>query len=63
MLLSATLCAGAPSHPAQHAQGWVDQLQAFAVQHFLSDAELTAEMEASRGAAHYDMDQHWVSGL
>jgi hypothetical protein len=35
-------------------------MRSFLLQHFLSDADMAAEMHAGRGAAHYDMDQYTV---
>lgn len=44
-------------------QTFFEAMRSFLLQHFLSDTEMTAEMHAGRGAAHYDMDEYTVSLL
>lgn len=41
-------------------QTFFEAMRSFLLQHFLSDADMAAEMHAGRGAAHYDMDQYTV---
>ena len=43
------------------AGGEAERLRAFALAHFLGDAELEAERAAARGAAHFDEAAHYVS--
>jgi hypothetical protein len=43
-----------------HRQSFFEAMRSFLLQHFLSDADMAAEMQAGKGAAHYDMDQYTV---
>lgn len=43
-------------------QTFFEAMRAFLLQHFLADADMAAEMQAARGAAHYDMEQYTVRG-
>ena len=42
---------------------WGELLANFVEEHFLGDEEMAAEMQSSRGAAHFDMDEYWVRVL
>jgi hypothetical protein len=54
------LCPPTGAAALKPAPGLAEALRCFAEAHFLGDQDLREEMEAGRGAAHYDMDQYWV---
>ena len=41
-------------------QTFFEAMRAYLLQHFLADADMAAEMQAARGAAHYDMQHYTV---
>jgi hypothetical protein len=43
--------------------GFSEAMRAFLLRDVLSDPELAAEMDAGKGAAHFNMQQYQVSGL
>lgn len=47
-------------HVVARQQTFFEAMRGFLLQHFLADADMAAEMQAGRGAAHYDMEHYTV---